>query len=260
MKKIISLIAACLVCLTMSAQVDEPENNIGLSLSSLQQKYPELRFVKSDEKGDQYMDGYKKDNMATFFYVKDNQCIEETVICESTTDAPYAWYKSKVALFDQKYYSAGRNIVYGKEYSFSHFRVKLICVTAEGIQTAMLIYEKSNGENRKPAAAQPVKTKKKKEPKKKVSQSVKESNNMVNVASDGSDIYYTESPSDVYGMEAVGEFTASSPLKKVYIDAFRAAIKKIQKEAAKKGVTKLLITEKTGVGSLKVKIKATGYR
>ena len=259
MKKIFSLIAACLVCLTMSAQVDEPENNIGLSLSSLQQKYPELRFVKKDEKGDQYMDGYKKDNMATFFYVKDNQCIEETVICESTTDAPYAWYKSKVALFDQKYYSAGRDIVYGREYSFSHFRVKLICVTAEGIQTAMLIYEKSNGENRNPVAAQPVKTKKKKEPKK-VSQSAEETNPVSNVRSDGSDIYYTESPSDVYGMEAVGEFSASSPLKKVYIDAFRAAIKKIQKEAAKKGVTKLLITEKTGVGSLKVKIKATGYR
>lgn len=249
MKKIISLIAACLVCLTMSAQVDEPENNIGLSLSSLQQKYPELRFVKKDEKGDQYMDGYKKDNMATFFYIKDNQCIEETVICESTTDAPYAWYKSKVALFDQKYYTRGRNIVYGKEYSFSTFRVKLMCVTSEGTQTALLIYEKTNSNVQKPVTTQPD-----------IVQKIEKESKAKNTEGDGSDIYYTESPSDVYGMEAVGEFTASSPLKRVYVDAFRSAMRKIQKEAAKKGVTKLLITYKTGVGSMKVKIKATGYR
>ena len=249
MKKIISLIAACLVCLTMSAQVDEPENNIGSSLSAMQQKYPELRFVKSDEKGDQYMDGYKKDNMATFFYIKDNQCIEETVICESTTDAPYAWYKSKVALFDQKYYSAGRNIVYGREYSFSHFRVKLICVTSEGTQTAMLIYEKSDGSRPKPVSTAPAKVVKK--PSKP---------SVSNTADDGSDIYYTETSSDVRGMEAVGEFSASAPLKQTYVDSFRIAIRKIQKQAVKQGVTKLLITYKSKAGSMKIKVNATGYR
>lgn len=249
MKKILFSILAVLVNVTVFAQVDEPENNIGSTLSAMQQKYPNLRFIASDEKGDQYADGYKKDNMATFFYFKDDQCIEEYIICESTDDAPYTWYKSKVALFDQKYYSVGRNIVYGREYSFSTFRVKLICVTSEGTQTALLIYEKSDGSRPKPVNTPPAKVVKK-QPKSKT----------VRSNSDGSDIYYTESRADVQGMEAVGEFSASSPLKRVYIDAFRAAIRKIQKEAAKKGVTKLLITHKTGVGSLSVKIKATGYR
>lgn len=249
MKKILFSILAVLVNVTVFAQVDEPENNIGSTLSAMQQKYPNLRFVASDEKGDQYADGYKKDNMATFFYFKDDQCIEEYIICESTDDAPYTWYKSKVALFDQKYYSAGRNIVYGREYSFSTFRVKLICVTSEGTQTALLIYEKSDGSRPQPVNTPPAKVVKK-QPKSKT----------INNDSDGSDIYYTESRSDVQGMEAVGEFSASAPFKRTYIDSFRIAIRKIQKQAAKKGVEKLLITHKSGVGSLTVKIKATGYR
>ena len=155
MKKILFSILAVLVNVTVYAQIDEPENNIGQTLSAMKKKYPELIFVASDEKGDQYADGYQKNNMATFFYFKDDQCIEEYIICESTDDSPYIWYKSKVALFDQKYYSAGRNIVYGREYSFSTFRVKLICVTSEGTQTALLIYEKSDGSRPKPISTSP---------------------------------------------------------------------------------------------------------
>ncbi len=247
MKKILFSIFAALVSMTIYAQVNEPENNIGKSLSEMQQKYPELRFIGSDEKGDQYMDGYKKDNMATFFYLRDDQVVEEYIICESTSDAPYAWYKSKVALFDQKYYSAGRNIVYGKEYSFSTFRVKLICVTSEGIQTALLIYEKSDGQRLQSITTTPQ------EMEKKIALSTASK-------PDGSDIYYTETASEVYGMEAVGEFSASSPWKGTYVETFRSSIKKIQKQAAKKGVTKLLITQKSSPGSLTVKIKATGYQ
>lgn len=249
MKKILFSILAVLVNITVYAQIDEPENNIGQTLSAMQKKYPELRFVASDEKGDQYADGYQKNNMATFFYFKDDQCIEEYIICESTDDSPYIWYKSKVALFDQKYYSAGRNIVYGREYSFSTFRVKLICVTSEGTQTALLIYEKSDGSRPKPISTSPREIEKKQ-----VQQTTKK------VADDGSDIYYTETAADVFGMEAVGEFSASAPFKRTYVDSFRTAIRKIQKQAAKKGVSKLLITHKSGVGSLTVKIKATGYR
>ncbi len=249
MKKIILSILAVLVNITVYAQIDEPESNIGSTLEAMQQKYPELRFIASDEKGDQYADGYKKDNMATFFYFKDGKCIEEYIICESTDDTPYTWYKSKVALFDQKYYSVGRNIVYGREYSFSTFRVKLICVTSEGTQTALLIYEKSDGSRPKPVTTPPTKVVKK-SPQRSVNHGDE----------DGSDIYYTETAADVYGMEAVGEFSASAPFKRTYVDSFRIAIRKIQKQAAKKGVSKLLITYKSGVGSLTVKIKATGYR
>ena len=116
-----------------------------------------------------------------------------------------------------------------REYSFSTFRVKLICVTSEGTQTALLIYEKSDGSRPKPVNTPPAKVVKK-QPKSKT----------VRSNSDGSDIYYTESRADVQGMEVVGEFSASSPLKRVYIDAFRAAMRKIHKRLHEEGTKAML--------------------
>lgn len=52
MRRIIFLL--CFMSLTIIgyAQGHEPGNNLGKSLSSMKQQFPELRFLKSDEKGD----------------------------------------------------------------------------------------------------------------------------------------------------------------------------------------------------------------
>lgn len=48
---------------------NEPNCNIGKSLTQMKKDFPELRFTKTDTKGDQYMDGYPQDGIGVFFYM-----------------------------------------------------------------------------------------------------------------------------------------------------------------------------------------------
>jgi hypothetical protein len=59
----------------------EPGNNLGKSLSTMKQEFPELRYIKTDQKGEQYEDGYPQDGIATFFYFRNNRVVEECMIC-----------------------------------------------------------------------------------------------------------------------------------------------------------------------------------
>ena len=95
MKRIIFLL--CFICLTIIcyAQGHEPGNNLGKSLSLMKQQFPELRFLKSDEKGDEYQDGYTEDGIGIFFYFKNNVVIEECMIVQSKDDFPRMWFAQR---------------------------------------------------------------------------------------------------------------------------------------------------------------------
>ncbi len=121
----------------------EPETNIGKSLSIMKRDFPELRYIKTDAKGEEYEDGYPEEGIATFFYFKNGYVIEECMICQSTDDFPLMWYNSMVEAFNKNYRSSlATNTRNHKQYVFSRFKVNLIYVSENGNNTALIQYEK----------------------------------------------------------------------------------------------------------------------
>ena len=78
-----------------NAQSNEPACNIGKSLSVMKQLFPELRYVKSDAKGDEYEDGYPEEGTAIFFYSKDSKVVEECMIVQSNDGFARSWYNGR---------------------------------------------------------------------------------------------------------------------------------------------------------------------
>jgi hypothetical protein len=146
MKKVLFFVV--LIFTYISTYAQEPGCNIGSSLYSMKQKFPELRYIKTDTKGDEYEDGYPQDGIAIFFYFMDNYVIEECMICQSNDGFPLEWYNSMVTAFNRNYHNAlGKDTQYFKQYVFSFFNVNLIYVSEDGKNTAMIVYEKSNSLN-----------------------------------------------------------------------------------------------------------------
>lgn len=121
----------------------EPATNVGTSLSVMKSKFPELRFIGSDEKGDKYEDGYPENGIAMFFYFKDDILIEECMIVQSYDGFAYDVYNSWI----QEIYlkcpgSQGRCGLYFKHVMYPHFRMHIIYESENGVYTALLIYEK----------------------------------------------------------------------------------------------------------------------
>lgn len=260
MKKVIFLFVLAFVSICSYAQ--EPGNNIGSSLYSMKQKFPELRYLKTDTKGDEYEDGYPQDGIATFFYFKDNYVIEECMICQSDDGFSLEWYNSMVTAFEKNYHNAlGKNTQYVKQYVFSTFNVNLIYVSENGKNTAMIVYEKSNTSNQSSSYQNSSRQ---------TYEAPRQQQTYVAPAPKGKvewyDIDYTEDRQYVNGMQSVGSFSAtSSPVlfgSRSYDDAFQSAIKKIQKKAAKKGARRLLVTYKSSLNwdFLTVKVEAIGYK
>lgn len=143
MKRLITTIYATIILACVYAQTNEPGNNIGNSLTYMKQKFPELRYIKTDIKGEQYEDGYPQDGIATFFYFKDNKVIEECMIVQSDDGFPKMWYDKMVDTFITNYsYGFGTSSRYAKHWCFSTFQVHLIYVSEKGTNTALIVYEK----------------------------------------------------------------------------------------------------------------------
>lgn len=254
--KIIMFILLIWTNLPANAQSNEPKNNLGSSIYSMKQKFPELRYIKTDNKGDQYQDGYPKNGVGTFFYFKNNILIEESLVCKGRNGFPYDWYKSMVEIFEEKHPNKGINHDYGKEYIFSTFKVYLIYGSNDGVNYAFVTYQSnSDVSSRDYNYAESQTTNR---------GYYQQSPNKGKV--EWYEIDYTNNKSDVLGMQSVGHFSAkSSPSifgSRTYKEACLSAIKKIQKKAAKKGARRLLITYMSDLDwdFLTVKVEAIGYK
>ena len=271
MKRYVLLFFSFLLVTKMFSQ--EPGNNLGKSLSTMKQEFPELRYIKTDQKGEQYEDGYPQDGIATFFYFRNNRVVEECMICQSNDGFPLDWFRSLCKEFNKNWYSNLRsNTNNHKEYVFSNFAVDIIYASENGKNTALIVYSRiqesvqsigkgvqtPRSESSAPISRNPI--------------SKNPTNNSTAKSPTSSkklewyEIDYTENKSDVYGMQAVGSFSAkSSPTifgSRSYSDAFHSALKKIQKKAAKKGARRLLITYKSSMNYdfLTVNVEAIGYK
>lgn len=142
MKRLIITVFATLILAYAYAQTNEPENNIGRTLSQMKQLFPELRYTKTDSKGIQYEDGYPQDGIATFFYFKDNKVVEECMIVQANDEFPRMWFDKMVDSFVTNYPPGfGTSGYNAKHWCYSTFSVHLIFVSEDNINTAMIIYE-----------------------------------------------------------------------------------------------------------------------
>ena len=122
MKKILIVFILAICDITAYAQ-DKPGNNLGKSLSIMRQEFPELRYIRTDEKGDFYEDGYPEDGIAMFFYFRNSLVIEECMICESTDGFPKMWYDKMWESFASKYpYAVTQNTYNSKTFDFRNFK------------------------------------------------------------------------------------------------------------------------------------------
>ena len=142
MKRLITTVFTTLILVCVYAQTNEPENNIGRTLSQMKQLFPELRYTKTDSKGTQYEDGYPQDGIATFFYFKDNKVIEECMIVQSNDGFPRMWFDKMVDSFVTNYPPGfGTSGYNAKHWCYSTFSVHLIFVSEDNTNTAMIVYK-----------------------------------------------------------------------------------------------------------------------
>ena len=133
-----------LVCISTAFAQDRPGNNLGKSLSTMKKEFPELRFLRTEKKGDFYEDGYPEDGIALFFYLKNGFVIEECMICESTDGFPKMWYDSMCKSFTSKHPNAlVKNTYNSKVYDFGDFKVSLIFYAKDGKNTALIVYDRT---------------------------------------------------------------------------------------------------------------------
>ena len=162
------------------------------------------------------------------------------MICESNDGFPFDWFLSLCDEFNRKWHPTLRyNTDNHKEYVFTNFVVNIKYVSERGKNTTFLVYSK-HGENKSYSARSPLQ---KQRPTSTVSKNTSTKELM------WYEIDYTEDEQDVYGMQSVGHFSAtSSPSifgSRTYSDAFHSALKRLQKKAAKKGARILLVTYKS---------------
>lgn len=119
----------------------EPGNNLGKSLSVMKREFPELRYIKTDSKGDEYEDGYPQDGIAVFFYFRNNAVVEECMIMRDTNDFPYMWFNAQVKAFEKSRFRNRDHQEAGHyTYTYSNFKVDLIYVAENRQNTALIVY------------------------------------------------------------------------------------------------------------------------
>lgn len=126
-----------------SYAINEPATNIGNSLSYMKQKFPELRYIGSDAKGDQYEDGYPQDGIAVFFYFKNNRVVEECMIVQSYDGFARDIFQSWVdEFFIKRSGYCVKSSYNAKHILYSKFRLHILFFSENGTNTALLVYEK----------------------------------------------------------------------------------------------------------------------
>lgn len=136
------LLLALFLIVGFVSYAQEPGNNIGKSLSTMRQLFPELRYIKTDAKGALYEDGYPQDGVTLFFYFRNNMVIEECMIIQTNDGFARAWYDEMVDSFITGYSPVCAVNGYDvHRFCYSSFMVHLIYVSEGGTNTAMIIYE-----------------------------------------------------------------------------------------------------------------------
>lgn len=128
---------------SLSALAYEPGNNLNKTISQLQSEFPNLRYSKTETKGDLYIDTSDED-LPTFFWFKNGRAIEECLMIQDTNNFPLMWWRQ---MCDKFYNETSYKRVEPKpghyKFYYSNFIIDLIYIEENGNNTAMIVYTKS---------------------------------------------------------------------------------------------------------------------
>ena len=120
---------------------EEPKNNLNSSLSELKQKFSELKYISTDEKGDQYSDGTPTDGIGVFFYLKNNYVIEEAIVVQSNNGFAKEYFRT----ISNSFIQAGNYLDSSlssekKRFIYSYFYIDILNYTPEDTNTTLVVY------------------------------------------------------------------------------------------------------------------------
>lgn len=142
MKKFLTIIILIASVCVAYAQ-DKPGNNLGKSLSTMRQEFPELRYLGSDDAGDRYQDGYTEDGISFYFLLKNNAVTEECIICDSEDGFSQMWFNEMWKSFSSRYpYSLKVNKPYAKMFDYGTFKILMKFNSERGINRATILYSR----------------------------------------------------------------------------------------------------------------------
>ena len=120
---------------------EEPKNNLNRSLSELKQKFTELKFIGTDEKGDQYSDGTPTDGIGVFFYLKNNYVIEEAMVVQSNDGFAKEYFKTISNSFIQAGNYLDSNFTNERNrFIYSYFYIDILNYNPNNINTTLIVY------------------------------------------------------------------------------------------------------------------------
>lgn len=142
MKRIISLLFS-LICVIMVYAQDKPGNNLGKSLYTMKQEFPELRYLSSDSAGDRYQDGYTEDGISFYFLLKNDAVTEECMICDSNDGFSQMWFNEMWQSFSSKWpYAVKVNKPYSKMFDFGTFKILMTFSFDKGVNRTTILYSR----------------------------------------------------------------------------------------------------------------------
>lgn len=142
MKKFITIIILIASVCVAYAQ-DKPGNNLGKSLSTMRQEFPELRYLGSDDVGDRYQDGYTEDGISFYFLLTNNTVTEECMICDSDDGFSQMWFNEMCKSFSSKWpYALRVNKPYSKMFDFGTFKILITFSSDSGVNRATILYSR----------------------------------------------------------------------------------------------------------------------
>ena len=143
MKKILMTLMLLTVLVITAYAQDKPGTNLGKSLYTMKQEFPELRFIGSDENGERYQDGYTEDGISMFFRIRNNSVVEECMICDSDDGFSKMWFDELWKSFSSKWpYSVKVNKPYSKMFDFGSFKILMTFSQENGTNRALILYSR----------------------------------------------------------------------------------------------------------------------
>ena len=140
MEKILTLIIAIIWSIAAYSQ-DKPVNNLGKSLYAMRQAFPELRYLGTDSEGDRYQDGYTEDGISFFFRLRNNEVVEECIICDSEDGFSQMWFNEMWKSFSSKWpYAVKVNKPYSKMFDYGSFKILMKFSSERGVNRATILY------------------------------------------------------------------------------------------------------------------------
>lgn len=139
MKHILSilLLLASIVC-----HAQNPGSHLGTTLDALKERFPELRYVETDARGDVYQDGQTQEGVSFTMHIKDNIVTEQCMVMQRDDMLPLTIFQTDADDFKKRFPSCCTlDEEYSKRYVFPSCIVTFEYSTKDGVNTYKMDYK-----------------------------------------------------------------------------------------------------------------------